>query len=234
MIPAAMAVTTASTRERTAMAIFRRTEPIRLRPGRCRSSIASCSIVPCIADWSGAAGSGFKGNRGVSLLVQAAAATSGQPFLTPGGGGPKWRALATSRHAPSDPSARAEPKGMGRPRRGRSSVGRAPQSHCGGQGFKSPRLHQHQAPARYSLFARASSQRLIGNLGCPHSGHSGDNRWRRFVDDAASTKSRYAVPASLTVRSRSCSGKTLKLGRDLWKFAQIEMSCRPIRRRCAE
>ena len=27
-------------------------------------------------------------------------------------------------------------------RRGRSSVGRAPQSHCGGQGFKSPRLHQ--------------------------------------------------------------------------------------------
>src|ERR1019366_1547717 len=26
--------------------------------------------------------------------------------------------------------------------RGRSSVGRAPQSHCGGQGFKSPRLHQ--------------------------------------------------------------------------------------------
>jgi hypothetical protein len=29
-----------------------------------------------------------------------------------------------------------------RGRRGRSSVGRAPQSHCGGQGFKSPRLHQ--------------------------------------------------------------------------------------------
>src|SRR4051812_24121515 len=27
-------------------------------------------------------------------------------------------------------------------RRGRSSVGRAPQSHCGGQGVKSPRLHQ--------------------------------------------------------------------------------------------
>ena len=30
---------------------------------------------------------------------------------------------------------------------GRSSVGRAPQWHCGGQGFESPRLHhvQHQA-----------------------------------------------------------------------------------------
>jgi hypothetical protein len=26
--------------------------------------------------------------------------------------------------------------------RGCSSVGRAPQSHCGGQGFKSPQLHQ--------------------------------------------------------------------------------------------
>ena len=31
-------------------------------------------------------------------------------------------------------------------RRGRSSVGRAPQSHCGGQGFKSPRLHQLSSP----------------------------------------------------------------------------------------
>jgi hypothetical protein len=30
-------------------------------------------------------------------------------------------------------------------RRGRSSAGRAPQSHCGGQGFKSPRLHQPTA-----------------------------------------------------------------------------------------
>ncbi len=26
--------------------------------------------------------------------------------------------------------------------RGRSSIGRAPQWHCGGQGFDSPRLHQ--------------------------------------------------------------------------------------------
>ena len=32
--------------------------------------------------------------------------------------------------------------------RGRSSVGRAPQSHCGGQGFKSPRLHQRPGAAR--------------------------------------------------------------------------------------
>src|SRR5215472_16893211 len=31
---------------------------------------------------------------------------------------------------------------------GRSSVGRAPQSHCGGQGFKSPRLHQPSCPRR--------------------------------------------------------------------------------------
>src|SRR3974390_2874868 len=39
----------------------------------------------------------------------------------------------------------ARPYGRNRgPGRGRSSVGRAPQSHCGGQGFKSPRLHQRQ------------------------------------------------------------------------------------------
>ena len=36
---------------------------------------------------------------------------------------------------------------------GRSSVGRAPQWHCGGQGFKSPRLHQ--------LFIRRPSWKSI-------------------------------------------------------------------------
>src|ERR1700687_2245949 len=35
--------------------------------------------------------------------------------------------------------------------RGRSSVGRAPQSHCGGQGFKSPRLHQLRRKALKKL-----------------------------------------------------------------------------------
>src|SRR5271169_5177370 len=35
---------------------------------------------------------------------------------------------------------------------GRSSVGRAPQSHCGGQGFKSPRLHQPSLTARASAW----------------------------------------------------------------------------------
>jgi hypothetical protein len=35
--------------------------------------------------------------------------------------------------------------------RGRSSVGRAPQSHCGGQGFKSPRLHQGNQKRLFGL-----------------------------------------------------------------------------------
>ena len=34
---------------------------------------------------------------------------------------------------------------------GRSSVGRAPQWHCGGQGFESPRLHQPQGRRNSSL-----------------------------------------------------------------------------------
>lgn len=33
-------------------------------------------------------------------------------------------------------------QGGSSPGRGRSSIGRAPQWHCGGQGFDSPRLHQ--------------------------------------------------------------------------------------------
>src|SRR5258708_7165278 len=40
--------------------------------------------------------------------------------------------------------------------RGRSSVGRAPQSHCGGQGFKSPRLHQGNHRFSFGLAAQLS------------------------------------------------------------------------------
>src|ERR1700674_3104489 len=39
---------------------------------------------------------------------------------------------------------------------GRSSVGRAPQSHCGGQGFKSPRLHQSAAAERLAAQSGAA------------------------------------------------------------------------------
>src|ERR1043166_7391335 len=48
-------------------------------------------------------------------------------------------------------------------RRGRSSVGRAPQSHCGGQGFKSPRLHQpfRNRPDSSEIPTEASLSRLL-------------------------------------------------------------------------
>src|ERR1043166_3377550 len=48
-------------------------------------------------------------------------------------------------------------------RRGRSSVGRAPQSHCGGQGFKSPRLHQpfRNRPDNSEIPTEASLSRLL-------------------------------------------------------------------------
>ncbi len=40
--------------------------------------------------------------------------------------------------------------------RGCSSVGRAPQSHCGGQGFKSPQLHQSHPPPACPIAPRSS------------------------------------------------------------------------------
>src|SRR5215472_11770522 len=49
------------------------------------------------------------------------------------------------------------------PGRGRSSVGRAPQSHCGGQGFKSPRLHQPRPSA-----ARRPASLHLPVFDCPH------------------------------------------------------------------
>src|SRR5262249_1392316 len=52
--------------------------------------------------------------------------------------------------------------------RGRSSVGRAPQSHCGGQGFKSPRLHQPSPLRGYgwqaSLSKSISGRRFFHRL----------------------------------------------------------------------
>jgi hypothetical protein len=46
--------------------------------------------------------------------------------------------------------------------RGRSSVGRAPQSHCGGQGFKSPRLHQAKLRCGWS----SSAQHALSGTNC--------------------------------------------------------------------
>src|SRR6478736_9167115 len=72
--------------------------------------------------------------------------------------GPKWRPLA----------AFSEQRCIVADWRGRSSVGRAPRSQCGGQGFKSPRLHhprQCQLSAnwsRTSLLRCRSQRRLVG------------------------------------------------------------------------
>jgi hypothetical protein len=54
--------------------------------------------------------------------------------------------------APSCVRPRVPPAG-----RGCSSVGRAPQSHCGGQGFKSPQLHQGGHPSSFAGFKNADN-----------------------------------------------------------------------------
>ena len=81
------------------------------------------------------------------------------------GPGPKWPELAKSRHI-RHPSTTCL-------WRGRSSVGRAPQSHCGGQGFKSPRLHQPWLAARASAGGPAKTFTSTSNrLGTFRAGYS--------------------------------------------------------------
>src|SRR5438128_8356415 len=48
---------------------------------------------------------------------------------------------------------------------GRSSVGRAPQWHCGGQGFESPRLHQSsiRMKPRISAFPKCYLDQIAGS-----------------------------------------------------------------------
>src|SRR5262249_21235319 len=74
-------------------------------------------------------------------------------------------------------------------RPGRSAVGRAPQSHCGGQGFESPRLHQpplaarataRQAARQPSRTAQASPVRAPLECSCdlPHHDPNWGAAWR--------------------------------------------------------
>ena len=98
---------------------------------------------------------------------------------------PKWPELAKSRHST---------KAFSCQQRGRSSVGRAPQSHCGGQGFKSPRLHQLKhllllGNRPVPLLAAKSEISAIHVCATAR-----DNRWLRFASARANTKSRYDAP----------------------------------------
>jgi hypothetical protein len=65
--------------------------------------------------------------------------------------------------SPDTPSRPSPARGEGSERlagRGRSSVGRAPQSHCGGQGFESPRLHQDPGFKTQIFKGQTSSENL--------------------------------------------------------------------------
>ena len=98
-----------------------------------------------------------------------------------------------------------------RRRRGRSSVGRAPQSHCGGQGFKSPRLHQLKhlpllGNRPVPLVAAKSEISAVHVCATAR-----DNRWLRFASARANTKSRYdgaGLPhiSKTFPHSQGCSG----------------------------
>jgi hypothetical protein len=59
-------------------------------------------------------------------------------------------------------------------RRGRSSVGRAPQSHCGGQGFKSPRLHQLNLRRNLGLAVRGNRRKTPRPSVCHNAATAGD------------------------------------------------------------
>lgn len=98
-------------------------------------------------------------------------------------------------------------------RRGRSSVGRAPRSQCGGQGFESPRLHQPR-PKSEDIQAFLSNQHLSLGRWYPRLVRKGygnrDSVWcyrRRVPDHLVESCGRAFVQHSLKTRDKRVAKK---------------------------